>query len=49
VGTSEYISPELLDMNICGPQSDLWAFGCIVYEFLKGCTPFHDEVEYLMF
>lgn len=49
VGTAEYISPELLDHNVCGPQSDLWALGCFVYELFTGHTPFKDEVEYLMF
>ncbi|KAM3138855.1 hypothetical protein pb186bvf_009058 [Paramecium bursaria] len=49
VGTAEYISPELLDNNICGPQADLWALGCIIYEMITGKSPFYDEVEYLMF
>ena len=34
VGTAEYVSPELLtDKNAC-KASDLWAFGCIIYQLL---------------
>lgn len=40
VGTAQYISPELLDQNMCGPQADLWALGCTAYELITGKTPF---------
>ncbi|KAJ5239976.1 Serine/threonine-protein kinase PKH2 [Penicillium chermesinum] len=40
VGTAEYVSPELLtDKNAC-KASDLWAFGCIIYQLLAGRPPF---------
>ncbi|CAK93916.1 unnamed protein product (macronuclear) [Paramecium tetraurelia] len=48
-GTGEYLSPELLDQNCCGPQSDLWALGVIIYELFTGKTPFQSDVEYIMF
>ncbi|KAG9926896.1 Pkinase-domain-containing protein, partial [Aureobasidium melanogenum] len=39
VGTAEYVSPELLtDKNAC-KASDLWAFGCILYQLLAGRPP----------
>ncbi|CAD8127403.1 unnamed protein product [Paramecium sonneborni] len=49
VGTAEYVSPELLEDDICGPQADLWALGCIIYKMFTGTTPFCDQTEYLVF
>lgn len=49
VGTAEYVSPELLtDKNAC-KASDLWAFGCIIYQLLTGRPPFKAANEYLTF
>ncbi|KAJ5609166.1 Serine/threonine-protein kinase PKH2 [Penicillium herquei] len=49
VGTAEYVSPELLtDKNAC-KASDLWAFGCIIYQLLVGRPPFKAANEYLTF
>lgn len=49
VGTAEYVSPELLtDKNAC-KASDLWAFGCIVYQLLAGRPPFKAGNEYHTF
>lgn len=49
VGTAEYVSPELLtDKNAC-KASDLWAFGCILYQLLSGRPPFKAANEYLTF
>lgn len=49
VGTAEYVSPELLrDKNAC-KASDLWAFGCILYQLLAGRPPFKAANEYLTF
>lgn len=49
VGTAEYVSPELLEDEICGPQADIWALGCIIYKMFTGVTPFTDSTEYLVF
>lgn len=49
VGTAEYVSPELLtDKNACR-ASDLWAFGCIIFQLLAGRPPFKAANEYLTF
>ena len=49
VGTAEYVSPELLtDKNAC-KASDLWAFGCVVYQLLAGRPPFKAGNEYQTF
>ena len=49
VGTAEYVSPELLtEKNAC-KASDLWAFGCIIYQLLAGRPPFKAGNEYQTF
>lgn len=49
VGTAEYVSPELLtEKNAC-KASDLWAFGCIMYQLLAGRPPFKAANEYQTF
>lgn len=49
VGTAEYVSPELLKHNVCGFESDIWAIGCILYQFFHGVPPFKGSTEYLTF
>eukprot|EP00826_Nyctotherus_ovalis_P058141 TRINITY_DN7974_c0_g3_i4.p1 TRINITY_DN7974_c0_g3~~TRINITY_DN7974_c0_g3_i4.p1 ORF type:complete len:389 (+),score=116.70 TRINITY_DN7974_c0_g3_i4:425-1591(+) len=49
VGTAEYVSPEVLMNKRSTPASDLWALGCIVYEFFVGKTPFDKTTEYWTF
>jgi 3-phosphoinositide dependent protein kinase-1 len=49
VGTAEYVSPELLTEKSAGKPSDLWAFGCIIYQLLAGRPPFKAASEYLTF
>ncbi|KAK3314797.1 kinase-like domain-containing protein [Apodospora peruviana] len=49
VGTAEYVSPELLTDKSAGKASDLWAFGCIIYQLLVGRPPFKGATEYLTF
>ena len=33
-----YVAPEIVNRSICYPQSDLYSFGCIMYEMLYGKT-----------
>ena len=49
VGTAEYVSPELLTDKNAGKASDLWAFGCIIYQLLAGRPPFKGSNEYQTF
>lgn len=49
VGTAEYVSPELLTHKSSCKASDLWAFGCIIYQLLAGRPPFKAGSEYLTF
>ncbi|KAL9004851.1 MAG: hypothetical protein Q9188_002339 [Gyalolechia gomerana] len=49
VGTAEYVSPELLRDKTACKASDLWAFGCIIFQLLAGRPPFKAANEYLTF
>lgn len=41
-GTLEYSPPEFFLKKEYSGQSDLWAFGCLLYEFVVGVPPFFD-------
>ncbi|PVG00973.1 kinase-like protein [Serendipita vermifera] len=48
VGTPEYASPEMLvPPTITTRASDIWAFGCIVFQFISGRPPFKGGTAYL--
>ncbi|KAL3229796.1 hypothetical protein RNJ44_01932 [Nakaseomyces bracarensis] len=49
VGTAEYVSPELLNDSYADARSDIWAFGCIVFQMIAGKPPFKATNEYLTF
>jgi len=48
-GTAEYVSPELLTDKFVGKSADLWALGCIIYQFIAGRPPFKAVNEYQTF
>ncbi len=43
VGTSGYMSPEQVQGNPVDSRTDIWAFGCILYELLTGKSAFPGE------
>ena len=40
LGTVSYMSPEQVNGEDAGPQSDVWALGAVFYELLTGQVPF---------
>ncbi|XP_048845960.1 serine/threonine-protein kinase PLK3 isoform X2 [Brienomyrus brachyistius] len=42
-GTPNYIAPEVLNRQGHGPESDVWALGCVMYTLLVGNPPFETQ------
>ncbi|WWC60568.1 uncharacterized protein I303_103142 [Kwoniella dejecticola CBS 10117] len=49
VGSADFVSPEVLRNEPASAASDIWAFGCILYQFLVGKPPFRGATDYLIF
>jgi 3-phosphoinositide dependent protein kinase-1 len=49
VGTAEFMAPEVITNKEIGIFTDLWSFGCILFQLFMGNSPFRDKTEYLTF
>ncbi|EPY18152.1 protein kinase [Strigomonas culicis] len=39
VGTANFVSPEIVNSDVCTTKTDIWSLGCCVIEMLSGAPP----------
>eukprot|EP00416_Gambierdiscus_australes_P002621 CAMPEP_0171122408 /NCGR_PEP_ID=MMETSP0766_2-20121228/104936_1 /TAXON_ID=439317 /ORGANISM="Gambierdiscus australes, Strain CAWD 149" /LENGTH=354 /DNA_ID=CAMNT_0011585247 /DNA_START=69 /DNA_END=1133 /DNA_ORIENTATION=- len=49
VGTPQFMPKEVIENKCTDFRSDIWSFGCTMFQVLVGCPPFHGASEYLIF
>src|SRR6202044_3992557 len=49
VGTFQYMAPELLQGAEADARSDLFSFGCVLYEMITGCRAFEGKSQLSVF
>ncbi|KAG6590875.1 AGC protein kinase [Phytophthora cinnamomi] len=42
-GSPEYLSPEMVRKDGHGMETDMWSFGCFIFELLTGSPPFQSD------
>ena len=45
VGSAHYLAPELIEGHAASPASDIYAFGCLLYECVTGAPPFTGRAD----
>lgn len=45
-GTTDYLSPELLNEEKYGKEVDIWSIGILAYELVHGRAPFASKKDY---
>jgi serine/threonine protein kinase len=46
LGTLDYLAPELIEGKAATAESDVYAFGCLMYECVTGAAPFSDRAMF---